>query len=432
MREWKVSEVQSSIVELSSADRRFLVPAHPGGGAVEASAIGTIKPEGIVHDQEVGGRPLPHLLLLLTFSILGLGLIWLGNARLAPLLFDRTAVEEVAATLADGSNYATYDLNIESRALRRAHIANLEETPDVAVLGASHWQEAHSFLVPTKYFYNAHVHRDYYEDVLSVTEMFVSSDRLPKQMIITIRDNFFTPVADRTDFLWMPTIPDYRKMADRLGLQAHPWVETIPWPQIRESLSLAILEANVKRWANAPVQPHVTSAVKLDTLDILLSDGSIKWSREHDALFTAEYARSKALAFAEQRRDDPPRIDPYGVVAVDRLLAFLKEQNVEVFLAHPPFNPIFYDAVRGSAYAEGLQEIEALTRDFADKHGLQIIGSFNPHDLGCGADLYIDAEHSNPECLQRVLNQYVELDRPIDPAIERPLDLVATKPSETK
>ncbi len=427
-----MSEVQSSIVELSTADRRFLVPANPGSGAVEASAIGTIRPEGIVQDQEVGGRPLPHLLLLLTFSILGLGLIWLGNARLAPLLFDRAAVEEVAATLADGSNYATYDLNIESRALRRAHIANLEETPDVAVLGASHWQEAHSFLVPTKYFYNAHVHRDYYEDVLSVTEMFVSSDRLPKQMIITIRDNFFTPVADRTDFLWMPTIPDYRKMADRLGLQAHPWVETIPWPQIRESLSLAILEANVKRWANAPVQPHVTSAVKLDTLDILLSDGSIKWSREHDALFTAEYARSKALAFAEQRRDDPPRIDPYGVVAVDRLLAFLKAQNVEVFLAHPPFNPIFYDAVRGSAYAEGLQEIEALTRDFADKHGLQIIGSFNPHDLGCGADLYIDAEHSNPECLQRVLNQYVELDRPIDPAIERPLDLVATKPSETK
>ncbi len=431
-RGWKVSEVQLSTVDVNIEDRRFSQSANTGTGVVEACPLGRDSVEGGAHDQEVAGRPLPHLLLVLTFSILGLGLIWWGNARLAPLLLDRAAVEEVAATLAAGSNYATYDLNIESRALRRAHIANLEETPEVAVLGASHWQEAHSYLVPNRYFYNAHVHRDYYEDVLAVTEMFVSSDRLPKQMIITIRDNFFTPVADRTDFLWMPTIPDYRKMARRLDLTAHPWVDTVPWPQIRESLSLAALEANVERWANAPVQPHVTTALKLDSLDILLADGSIKWSREHDALFTAEYARARALEFAEQRRDDPPRIDPYGVAVVDRLLTFLDEQGVEVFLAHPPFNPIFYDAVQGSPYAEGLEAIEALTRDFAQRHGLPIIGSFNPHDLGCGAELYIDAEHSNPECLQRLLNQYVELDQPSDSPSDRPLDLVATKPSEIK
>ena len=399
---------------------------------METSALGTVRHDGEVRDHDAEGRPMPHLLLVLAFSILGLGLIWLGNARLAPLLFDRAAVEDVAAILADGSNYATYDLNIESRALRRAHIANLEETPEVAVLGASHWQEAHSYLVPTKNFYNAHVHRDYYEDVLAVTEMFVSADRLPRQMIITIRDNTFTPVADRTDFLWMPAIPDYRKMAKRLDLQAHAWVDTIPWPQIRESLSLTALEANANRWAKAPVQPHVTKSEKLDSLDILLADGSIKWSREHDDLFSAEYARSNALAFAEQRRNDPPKVDPNGVLAVDRLLEFLKDRGVEVFLAHPPFNPIFYDAVRGSAYAEGLGRIEALTREFAEKHDLQIIGSFNPYDLGCGAELYIDAEHSNPQCLQRVLNQYVVLDQPIGSPADRPLDLVATKPSETK
>ena len=39
------------------------------------------------------------------------------------------------------------------------------------MLGASHWQEAHADLLPGRRFYNAHVHRDYYEDLLAVAEM---------------------------------------------------------------------------------------------------------------------------------------------------------------------------------------------------------------------------------------------------------------------
>jgi hypothetical protein len=346
----------------------------------------------------------------LTFSIVGLGLIWLGNARFAPLLFNAYAVEEVAATLGSGSNYATFDLNINSRVLRSAHIANLKETPDVAVMGASHWQEGHANLVPGKHFYNAHVHRDYYEDVLAVTEAFVSNSRLPKQVIITIRDNFFTPVAERTDFLWMQAIPDYREMAKRLGLPTRSWTETLPLRQIREGFSLATLHANAKRWVRARILPHVTKARKLESLDILLADGSIKWSRQHDALFTSAYARESALAFAAERRNQPPQIDPDGVAAVDRLLAFLQDRGVEVFLAHPPFNPIYYDAVQGSPYMEGLERIETLTVALAAKYGLHIIGSFNPYDLGCGAELYIDAEHSNPTCLQKILKQYAAWD----------------------
>ena len=322
-----------------------------------------------------------HLLLLLTFSVVGLGLAWFGNARFAPLLFDAAAIERVAAILANGSNYATFDLNISSRGLRRAHIANLTETPEVAIVGASHWQEGHASLVPGKNFYNAYVYRNYYEDVLAVAEMFVSNSRLPKQLIITIRDNLFTPVADRTDFLWMQAIPDYRTMAKRLALPTPSWAETVPLRQIREGFSLATLLANAKRWARARVLPHVTSAVKLDSLDILLEDGSITWSRQHDALFTATYAREKALTFAAQRRNDPPQIDPDGVVAIDRLLAFLQDMGVEVFLAYPPFNPIYYDAVQGSPYMEGLERVKAVTRELAEKYGLHIIGSFNPHDL---------------------------------------------------
>lgn len=405
-----MSESETPSTERGGRDRRFLPRANAGRRAEDLHTAGGIGGDEEIENSDAKLQPIVHLCVLLCISIIGVGLISFGNARYAPMLFNTFAIENVAKHLATGSNYATFDLNINSRDLRRLHIANLSETPEVAVMGASHWQEGHADLLSERRFYNAHVHRDYYEDMLAVTEMFVSSDRLPKQLIITIRDNLFTPVENRTDFLWMAGIPDYRKAARRLGLQAHPYTKTIPIPLIRQRVSLALFRANLDRWTSAPVLPHVTSEVKLDSLDILLADGSIKWSKEHDTLFSQERARTEALAFADSKRNDPPQIDPEGVHAFETLLQFLQDKGVEVFLAHPPFNPLYYDALQDTPYMAGLEKIEALTRGFADKYGLKIVGGFNPHELGCGAELYIDAEHSNPQCLQNILTQYLELD----------------------
>ena len=115
--------------------------------------------------------------------------------------------------------------------------------------------------------------------------------------------------------------------------------ELIPLPQLREAISLIMLRANIERWVSAPIKPHPTQATKHDTLDILLPDGSIVWARTRDATFTEAFARDRALAFAAQRRNDPPTIDPQGVAEIERLLAFLRDRDVEVYLAHPPFKP---------------------------------------------------------------------------------------------
>ena len=76
---------------------------------------------------------------------------------------------------AANKNYAVFDLNLNIRALREEQIKRMTTTPDVVLLGASHWQEAHSDLVQGQVMFNAHVHRDYWEDPLGVTELFVQA-----------------------------------------------------------------------------------------------------------------------------------------------------------------------------------------------------------------------------------------------------------------
>ena len=371
-------------------------------------------------------RPFAYVGAFLGMTLLCLIAVWQGNKAFAPEMYHTSGPIAFAKAFDKGQNFATFDLNINIREMRNEQIARFAKAPEVAVLGASHWQEAHVNLLPEMDFYNAHVHRDYYEDLPAVVEMFVRHDKLPRKMIIAIRDRLFTPVADRTDFLWLPGIPYYRAMAQRLGMEPHAYWETMPVQRWREQASIRMLYSNALRWYKAPVKPHATSKDRFETLDVLLPGGSIHWSGEHDRLFTPERSARLATEFANENFASPPKIDPKGIATLDRLLTYLKDKGVEVAFVHPPFNPIYYDRVKDGAYRAGLAKIEKITQDFGKKYGFKVFGSFNPADVGCTEDMYIDAEHSKPACLAKVFNQY----RAIQAAKNKPA--IEEKPVERR
>ena len=388
-------------------------PANQGNTSTFAP-IGVAQPEFGISAVRAAVQParsaLFYALICLLFTVAGVAAVWNSNRVYAPEMYDDAGLTQAAAAFANGQNYAVFDLNLNIRRLRDLHLAQMKVTPDVAIMGASHWQEANSGLVRHLNFYNAHVHRDYWEDMLAVTEIFVRHDRLPKRLIISVRDKLFTPMANRKDFLWEPGIPYYRPMAARLGVETEGYWTSFPYQRLRERLTLSLLFSNVRRWYNAEELPHPTDAKHFETLDTLLPDGSITWSNQRMQLFTPQRAEREAIAFAEKQRNNPPMVEERGVVAFNKLLDFLKSQGVTVYLVQPPFNPIYYDRLQGSPYAEGLHNIEVLTQKIAADHGLKIIGGFNPHKVGCDASMFIDAEHSNATCLQHIFDEFSALD----------------------
>jgi hypothetical protein len=343
-------------------------------------------------------------------TALGMGAIWFGNKAYGPEMYGTRGMVPAAEAHAQQKNYAVFDLNLNIRALRDEQLKRMTKTPDVILLGASHWQEAHKDLVRGEEFFNAHIHRDYWEDPLGMVELLVRHNRLPKKLIISVRDNQFTPVENRKDFLWEPGIPAYRAMTKRLGIEAGSFIKTLPYDRGRALLSLPMLFENFTRWHNAVERPGPTDGKRFETLDTLLPDGSITWSNQRLRLFTQERTLAESIAFANLRQNSPPLVDPKGVEAFHALLTFLKEKGVSVYLVKPPFNPMYYDRLRGTPYAEGLERIEKLIQDIANQHKLPVFGSYNPHTLGCTPEMYIDAEHANDKCLQKVFDQYMAID----------------------
>jgi hypothetical protein len=351
-----------------------------------------------------------YTLAFLLATVVGMASIWFGNQSYAPEMYGTGGMAPAAEAHAKQLNYSVFDLNLNIRALREEQLKRMTKTPDVILLGASHWQEAHKDLVKGQDFFNAHIHRDYWEDPLGMVELLVRNNRLPKKLIISIRDNQFKPVSARKDFLWEPGIPAYRAMADRLGLEKESYLDTLPYNRGRALISLPMLFDNMTRWIKASERPGASESKHFVSLDALLPDGSIVWSDKHMQIFTKERTLAESDAFATKRQNDPPQVDPKGVEAFDALLSFLKAQGVSVYLVNPPFNPAFYDKMQGTPYAEGLQRIEALTQKFAMDHHLPLFGSFNPHKLGCTSDMFIDAEHSNALCLQKIFDQFTAID----------------------
>lgn len=351
-----------------------------------------------------------YVLALLMLTLIGVATIWNGNQIYGPEMYATNGMVPAAEAFSEGKNYAVFDLNINIRRLKEETIARFTKTPDVIILGASHWQEAHADLLPDKNFYNAHVHRDYWEDLLGVTEILVSHNRLPKKMIISIRDLQFTPLASRKDFLWEPGIPYYRAMADRLGIEKEGYWQSLPYNRMRSLFSFSMLFDNLTRWYNAWERPHATSEHQFKSLDTLLPDGSIVWSTDHLHIFTQERARAESIKLADARANSQPEIDLHGVAAFEKLLDYLKAQGVSVYLINPPFNPIYYDRIQGTPYAEGLAKVAALMNRLSTDHNLPLLGSFNPHVVGCEASMYIDAEHSNSKCLKKLIDQFAAVD----------------------
>lgn len=388
--------------DMDGADRRILSRADPGRRQDDRERT------TFMADQPSAGEgsratPLSYLFLVLAIAVIGAVSVRSANMILAPMLYDPRWVTHTARDMHNGTGYATFDLNIETRTLRREHIRSLQAAPEVIVMGASHWQEAHAILMPEVDFYNAHVHRDYFEDIVAIVGWLHRYEKLPKRMLISIRDIQFMPPDQRTDYLWVPIVPDYRETAPLFGLEAHNVFANGLTPQLRQASSLPLLIENVERYLEAEELPHHSNLNQHPTLDMLLPDGSIFWSQKHRLEFTPQRARSEALALAEGKRDVPPPIDPAGVEALDVILTFLLDRGIEVHLAHPPYNPVAWDVLKDGPYREGLHRVEKTVADLAQRHGIRVVGSFNPHDVGCTEDMYIDGEHSSPVCLGKIL-----------------------------
>lgn len=330
----------------------------------------------------------------------------ISNYYLNPLMYNSSYHRQVASYLAKGYNYEIFDPNINWRLLRREHIREMTNTPDILLFGGSRFQEASSKLVPNKSFYNAFIHSDYYEDVLALTKILLDAKRLPKTLILSVRYQTFVPFDKRNSNEWLTFAPEYRTLATELQLTSTSWLQTFP-TQLQDLGNLFSVEAmkeQIKSRQNTSSSPKETKEIFSEEFDIIKTDGSMNWSGKHQKKFTSEYALKDSSKKAKLNQGKQLEINSTLVEGFGKLIDFVQSQGTRVILVQTPFHPAFYSKVSNQPFGKDLQRIEAQAYDLAQAHNVVAVGSFNPEKIGCSASMFIDWHHANQECLAKIFN----------------------------
>lgn len=358
----------------------------------------------------VGRRPFNVWKVVAWAAAAALGLLLLlglANYLLNPLTFQKSALRDVARTLASGSNFALDDPNIDFRGLRREHIRLMDKAPEVVLFSGSRFEVATAATFPGRTFYNAFAHNDYAQDLFAIAGLLEEAGRLPRTLVLSVRHLSFRPVRDRDTDEWRMFEGEYARMAQALGVPTLPLAERFPVNHYLSMFSVEYLRHGLSLMAHTGPTPYgPTQRVSSDDRDILHADGSLAFSKQHIGSFSTESGRAESLAQArklgKRRAAQPGEAD---LQALEKLLRHLQSRGVQTVIAITPHHPTFWEAVASQDYGRSLSRLEAATQALAQRTGTVFVGSFNPQTAGCKESSFRDYIHLDEACLKTIFDR---------------------------
>jgi len=340
-------------------------------------------------------------------AIMLLLLLGLLNYFLNPLTFRSVALRDVAQTLSSGQNFALDDPNIDFRGLRREHVQLMPQKLDVVLFAGSRFEVASANTFPGRTFYNAFAHNDYFEDLLAITALLEDADRLPKTLVLSVRHLSFRPINQRETDEWRLFSGEYQRMALRLDIPPASIYERFPLSHYQSMFSVEYLKHGTAMATQKTALPYgpTTQANAIDR-DILHSDGSLTFSKDHIGTFSTESARAEAIERAKKLSSKKATLPTAAdVQSLEKLLRHLISKGVQPVIAITPHHPAFWDAVEKENYGRTLAELESSVKAITQKSNAVFVGSFNPKVAGCKESSFRDYIHLDEICLKIIFDQ---------------------------
>jgi hypothetical protein len=329
-----------------------------------------------------------------------------ANWKLDPLNFSASGQSVVASQLHQGLNVQVRDPNLDFRGLRREQVRQMEQTPDIIAFAGSRFELASAALFPGQSYFNAFVHSDFIEDLIAFTGLLEANGRLPKTLILSVRFATFLPLSARKDEEWKMFWPEYRAMADKLGISKVPLTDNLPFSHTSQMFSVSLLKRQLAFRFTSDEAPGTTHAASHPKFDVIRSDGSLAFSAAHQGSFTPESARALAIGSAKKvaNKANWP-VDAERVAMLAPLLKYLHDKDVQVAVAITPHHPAFWNALIGTPYGNALASIEAQVSKIAAGQNAVLVGSFDPAKAGCQESNFRDYIHLDEACLHKVFGK---------------------------
>jgi len=148
--------------------------------------------------------------------------------------------------------------------------------------------------------------------------------------------------------------------------------------------------------------PTITNAPELDEAvggisAVKLPDGSIIYS----AKFINDSKKGVPPIGGGSYKTEPPLNDVGAINDYKKLLAWIRQAGSEPVIVLTPYHENVWKAEK-SMDKSALIETEQVVRSMAGDLKVKVIGSYNPHSVGCSSEEFYDCMHPKADCLSRL------------------------------
>lgn len=308
---------------------------------------------------------------------------------------------DIASMMLSGRNVANAT-NFDDRLMNKYYIDGLTEPRDVVVLGSSRTMQINASMFPGRTFFNSSMTAASLADQLAVYQMYVQKGIEPSTVVLGLDP--WSLSSDPISPHHGSVIEEYEAAMRRLGTP----IRTERFSGLSRALqpygallSPSYLASTVRSLGSEGRECYATDN-EIESQPVRLSDGSRNFGRKkHEAV--APDPGEVNIPTPSLPSVKPRPLDPELCQTLQAFIDDLLGRGIEVIIILPPFHPMAYAEMTGSAHRATIVDTHQYIRNAALARGLRVLGSFDPADLGFVESDFYDGTHPKTSAIARIL-----------------------------
>ena len=313
-------------------------------------------------------------------------------------LFNRDFEKKIAEILIQGKNVTNIS-NYDERLLQEEIILSSKIKPDVVIIGSSR-----AMLIGKDYFpglktMNNSVSAASLEDLIAIYELYKTSQKIPKKIVIGIDPWTFQLDDNRTR--WKSIGKYYYRFKNNDEMESESQLA------LDQLISLSYFQNSLPILYNKIVgkyNPVPTHTSKNSTLT-KLADGSITYGLEKRHITSEKVIESAKVWISNgmiKRYKDFKTLQPKWNEFL-ALIADMKKNNIEIVFVLSPFHPMVYKEMTYKFPIINEEEEEILK--FAKQSNIPLYGSFNPAKYNLSVKEFYDETHPKEDAMKEIFRE---------------------------
>ena len=305
----------------------------------------------------------------------------------------------LAKILSQNGNIVWEDVDERKFVLNRINLESTKLKPEAIVVGSSRVMQLSSKTLDRNIL-NLGVSGASLEDLVTLIDQATTKFK-PNTLIIGVDPWIFNARSNQDR--WQVLTPEYREALSNLRLKTpgysfdrKKYEQLIGYAYTKKSIDYLyqhFFEDNIQKVDN------LNSDTPLMDRDVIRRDGSRVYN-----LSTANKTEGFIAANIGVWLDYSMTDYEYSAEREEIFKSFLKhyKENYSIFLLLSPYHPMVYREFQSKRPI--LIEVEDAVRKIAKQENIEVLGSYNPIEIGCTSMEFHDGSHPKEICMKKIVD----------------------------